>query len=227
MSLRSWLNLFVMSGTLAWSALDGDIAGAQQPEPPAAAAPRTPLPRLPETEVVAEPEAPNLTPNFEPFGQTTILDSNPFVAAPNVGYGSSATTTGSWIAIPEMINPGTTNTITEQLRRDQQVIQTDDLIRDIGGAVKAFGNGGDGVRRPDAFSIRGFELSSNNYRKNGFLDPTYTPRDYQNVERVEVLKGPPRWPTARRCRPVRSTSSRNAPSKTVSPSAASSSAATA
>ena len=28
------------------------------------------------------------------------------------------------------------------------------------------------------------------FRKDGFLDPTYVRRDFQNVERVEILKGP-------------------------------------
>lgn len=186
MALRAWLQSFVASGALAWAILPAHSVVSQQPATPDAGS----LPQLPETEVVAESAAPRLTPDFEPFAQPTILDSNPFAASPAVGYGSRSTTTGSWIAVPDLVHSSTVNTVTEQLRRDQQVIQTDDLIRDIGGAVKAIGNGGDGVRRPDAFSIRGFELSSNNYRKNGFLDPTYTPRDYQNVERVEVLKGP-------------------------------------
>lgn len=75
--------------------------------------------------------------------------------------------------------------IPEDLRQDQQALQIDDLLRDIGGAVKS-GN----QQYPDAFFLRGFEITSQDYRKNGFLDPSPTPRDFCNVERIEVLKGP-------------------------------------
>ena len=44
--------------------------------------------------------------------------------------------------------------------------------------------------RPDAFFLRGFLVTSRDYRKDGFLDPTYTPRDFADVQRVEILQGP-------------------------------------
>jgi len=58
----------------------------------------------------------------------------------------------------------------------------------VAGAVKAYG--ADGVIRPDQFFIRGFEVTSQNWRKDGYLDPTYMPRDPANMERVDVLAGP-------------------------------------
>ncbi len=78
------------------------------------------------------------------------------------------------------------NTITSDVRRDQQALRVDDILRDIGGAVKT---GGDTLR-PDQFFLRGLEMTKENFRKNGFLDPTFTPRDFANVERIDVLKGP-------------------------------------
>ena len=33
-------------------------------------------------------------------------------------------------------------------------------------------------------------MTSRDYRKDGFLDPTYTPRNFANVDRVEVIQGP-------------------------------------
>ena len=44
--------------------------------------------------------------------------------------------------------------------------------------------------RPDAFFLRGFLVTSRDYRKDGFLDPTYTPRDFADVQRMEILQGP-------------------------------------
>ncbi|MCE9603524.1 MAG: TonB-dependent siderophore receptor [Planctomycetia bacterium] len=193
MSLRSWLGLFVTSGALAWSVLDGGIAAAQQPTPPVATPtqPGNTVPRLPETEVVAEPPAPNLTPNFQPFQPTpSILTANAFQPGGVAGYQATSSTTGSLIDMPKILYPGSVDTITQQMRHDQQIINVDDVIRDIAGAVKANGNGGDGVRRPDQFIVRGFELTSENFRKNGFLDPTNTPRDFANIERIDILKGP-------------------------------------
>lgn len=187
MSLRTWLHGFVTLGALAWTSIDGSSAFAQAP---AAPTPPGTAPALPEVEVVADPPAPNLTPNFQPFVPQTIVQSNAFQSPAAVGYHAQSSTTGTWMDVPKIRYPGSIDTVTQQMRKDQQVVSTDDLIRDIAGAVKANGNGGDGVRRPDQFLLRGFELSSQNFRKNGFLDPTNTPRDYANVERVDVMKGP-------------------------------------
>ncbi len=64
----------------------------------------------------------------------------------------------------------------------------DELLRDVPSAVKSYG--ADGVIRPDQFFIRGFEVTSQNWRKDGYLDPTYMPRDPANMQRVDVLAGP-------------------------------------
>jgi iron complex outermembrane receptor protein len=89
------------------------------------------------------------------------------------------------IDTPNLDVPGSVDVITESVRADQQVLLIDDLLRDIGGAVKI-----NDPRRADSFYLRGFEVRARDYRKNGFFDPTYTPRDFANVERVEILKGP-------------------------------------
>ena len=186
MSLRTWLNSFVVASALAFTALAFTAlpspASAQQPEPPVGT-----LPRLPETEVVAEPEAPQLTPNFEPFARPqNVVQSNAFQAPPAEGYFAQGSTAGSVIAIPNLRFPGTVNTVTEDMIRDQQALSFSDILRDIGGAVQT---NADNIR-PDQFFLRGLEMTSRNFRKNGFMDPTYTPRDFANVERVDILKGP-------------------------------------
>jgi iron complex outermembrane receptor protein len=191
MSLRTWLQSFVVGGALAWNLIPADGAFAQQPAPPqpgtSSSAAAQDVPTLPETEVVAEPPAPNLTPNFEPFvTPQTVITSNAFQAPPAEGYFASGATAGSVVAIPNLRFPGTVNTVTEEMIKDQQAISFSDILRDVGGAVQTNGDN----LRPDSFFLRGLEMTSRNFRKNGFMDPTYTPRDFANVERVEVLKGP-------------------------------------
>lgn len=194
MSLRNWLQAFVTSGALAWSV---DIVGvssavAQPPAPPAAGTPAAPpstdVPRLPDVDVVAEPPLPtvNLQPNIDPFAQGNISTNNDFTAPSPEGYFSSGSTAGSIIAIPNLRFPGTVNTVSEDMLRDQQALSFSDILRDIGGAVQTNGDN----LRPDQFFLRGLEMQSYNFRKNGFMDPTFTPRDFANVERIDVLKGP-------------------------------------
>jgi len=157
-----------------------------QPTPAQPSAPNQP-PTLPQTDVVAEP--PQVQPPFNPGDAVnipSILQGSIFSAPPINGYRADSSVTGSIIDIPNIRFPGTVNTISRDLRHDQQALRMDDVLRDIGGAVKT---GGDNLR-PDQFFIRGLEVTSYNYRKNGFLDPTYTPRDFANVERIDVLKGP-------------------------------------
>jgi iron complex outermembrane receptor protein len=59
------------------------------------------------------------------------------------------------------------------------------VIRNAPGVVPA----GDSLFGDKIF-IRGLEVGSRNFRKDGFLDPTFVRRDFQNAERVEILKGP-------------------------------------
>jgi outer membrane receptor protein involved in Fe transport len=154
------------------------------------------VPTLPETEVTAEPEEddePDFQPPFdEPFDQgpfqSSLLEDSIFRSPQADGYRASSSTTGSIVNIPDLSLPATVSVVTQDTIRDQQAIQFKDILRDIGGAVSA--SGGDGAVRPDTFILRGYEVQSTNFRKNGFLDPTFTPRDFVNVERVEVLKGP-------------------------------------
>ena len=200
MSLRTWLNSFVVAGALAFTAPPSP-ASAQQPEPPVGT-----LPRLPETEVVAEPEAPQLTPNFEPFARPqNVVQSNAFQAPPAEGYFAQGSTAGSVIAIPNLRFPGTVNTVTEDMIRDQQALSFSDILRDIGGAVQTNGDN----LRPDQFFLRGLEMTSYNFRKNGVLDPTYTPREFANVVRVDILKGPGVSISTESARAHRSTSASN------------------
>jgi iron complex outermembrane receptor protein len=179
-----------------------ELSSALQPAPPPSA-PRTPLPVLPETEVMAEPQGGQqpqgvpaaAQPQFVPPAQTTneypipsILQGTIFSSDPTTGYNADNSTVGSIINSPNLTYPGTINTVTSQVIRDQQVINFTDALRDIGGAVAA--EGANGTLLQDSFFMRGLEVTTQNYRKDGFLDPTFVARDPANIARIDVLKGP-------------------------------------
>ena len=115
----------------------------------------------------------------------SVLAGTVFASPKATGYEANSSTTGTLVDVPNLSVPGSVDVVTEDLIADQQALQIDGVLRDIGGAVK-LGN----QQFPDSFNLRGFEVRPRDYRKNGFLDPTYTPRDFANVERVEILKGP-------------------------------------
>jgi iron complex outermembrane recepter protein len=142
-------------------------------------------PTLPETRVEATPVT---TDYFAPEGSGltgTILDGTILSNFPAYGYRAETSTTATIIAIPDQQLPATVSTITRDVMDDQIALRLTDIIRNAGGVVPS-GNG----RFPDELFIRGQQLGSRNFRKDGFLDPTFVPRDFQNVERVEILKGP-------------------------------------
>ncbi|HEY5312151.1 MAG TPA: TonB-dependent receptor [Pirellulales bacterium] len=147
-----------------------------------------PAPELPPVNVVAEPQAaPSVGPTDEVTGPS-ILNGTIFTSPAVNGYNAPTSTVGTLIDAPNMLFPGTISTITRDVIKDQQVLMMDDLIRDIPSAVKSYGV--DGVIRPDQFFVRGFEVTSRSWRKDGLLDPTYMPRDPVNIERIDVLSGP-------------------------------------
>lgn len=138
-------------------------------------------PEIPDTNVEASP-------SNEPIvveGLDPIVDGWRFGNPRADGYRAGTSTSGTIIALPDGDVPGTVNSITESLLRDQQALRFDDVIRNAGGTT----TGGDSLFA-DRIYLRGIELQSRDFRKDGFLDPTYVPRDFQNVERVEILKGP-------------------------------------
>jgi iron complex outermembrane receptor protein len=155
------------------------------PLPPASA----PAPELPPVNVVAEPQAtPNVGPSANEVAGPSILNGTIFTNPTVNGYNAPTSTVGSFLNTSTMQFPGSISTITRDVMSDQKVINMDDLIRDIPSAVKSYG--GDGVIRLDQFFVRGYEVTSQNWRKDGFLDPTYQQRDTQNMERLDVLAGP-------------------------------------
>lgn len=153
------------------------------------------VPTLPEVNVEGAPLAPSgSTPNtvFPPTGfdptpapAPSILQNSIFASPAAEGYRTTSSTAATFLDVPNLELPASVSTVTTEVIRDQQALRIDDILRDVSGAVKL-----NDQLRPDSFILRGFEVRSRSYRKNGLLDPTFTPRDFANVERVEILKGP-------------------------------------
>lgn len=167
---------------------------AQPPAPPPPSSTPEGTPRLPETVIPggAAP-APEVDDVFAPPPPSTQADEpiwtpgglNRFSSPPIDGYRAESSTAGGIIDIPDVRFPGTVNVVSSDVIRDQQALNFQDVARDAGATVA----GGDALFA-DRFFLRGFELNSRDFRKDGFLDPTYVPRDFANIDRIEILKGP-------------------------------------
>lgn len=157
---------------------------AQAPE---AAAPSEP-PTIPDTVVETTPpeaETAEPYPYTDNFFEPSILDGTIFDSPPVDGYNAQSSTTGTIINIPDADLPATVNTITRDLMDDQIALRISDVYRNAGG-VNLLGDS----QFYDRLLLRGQQVGSGNYRKDGFIDRTSVPRDFQNVERIEILKGP-------------------------------------
>lgn len=134
---------------------------------PGATAGAIPLPAV----QAAPPPAPVAAP---------VIVAPVFQNPPYRGYAADSSIVG-----PLVDWPATLNVVPPDLLEDQQIIRFGELLRDVPGAVKA----GDD-QWPDAFLLRGYFVNPQDFRKDGFVDPTLTPRDFTNIDHVEFLQGP-------------------------------------
>ncbi len=147
-------------------------------------------PTIPDTNIEATPSTgsqPAFNPDYfnDPGDFDPIVQGDRFHSPAVSGYRADSSTASSLIDLNDRDIAGTVNTITRDLMDDQIDLKFTDIIRNVGAAIQ----GADGLF-PDRIFLRGFELQARDFRKDGFLDPTAVPRDFQNVERVEILKGP-------------------------------------
>lgn len=207
-SQAPWYLSLAAMGLLSWSSSGLLPHGAAQetaPPVPAVDSDSNPsfftvhdaaqAPVLPDTTVEAQPTLPGTTvqgqqPVYPDAFQNgdltgTILDGTIFSNQPTQGYRAETSTAGSIIAIPNSDLPLTVNTVTRDMLDDQIALRLSDVFRNAGGVVAQ----GDS-QFFDRMLIRGQQLTGSNFRKDGFLDRTPVPRDFQNVERIEILKGP-------------------------------------
>lgn len=148
------------------------------------------IPKLPPTKVEAEPKTPALQPPVETPELPSVgnpLANGGIFGSPRVeGYRADSATSGTKVDTPLINYPGTISVIPRDVIQDQQALSVDDLLRNIPSAVKVT----DFANLRDNFFLRGFEMASRDFRFNGFPDPSYVPRDFFNIERVEVMTGP-------------------------------------
>jgi iron complex outermembrane receptor protein len=97
---------------------------------------------------------------------------------------SAASTTRSDTPLKDL--PADVQVVPHEVLSDRGVIRTDQLLENVSGVLAESSYGGNGAT---FFNIRGF--SENNGLRDGFRDYGYLAfRDVQNIERVEVFKGP-------------------------------------
>lgn len=102
--------------------------------------------------------------------------------------------TSSAMRIPVSIHdiPRSVEVVTRQVMDDQRVIRFDQALRNVSGVSLDSTQGG----RAGSVMIRGFSSSVNVF-KNGFRDDdvfgTDATRDIINLERIDVVKGPPSY----------------------------------
>ena len=95
-------------------------------------------------------------------------------------------TNASRTAIPLQDLAASIQVVPRELLRDRGVTRTDQLLENVSGVLAESSYGGNGAT---FFNIRGF--SENNGLRDGFRNYGYLAfRDVQNIERVEVFKGP-------------------------------------
>jgi len=187
MSIGTW-KAVLAAVVMSWCNQQGFVVAQEPAAEPPATLPETNVeaapPTVPETNVEAEPQ-PGF--DFDAFTQSDdpVVNGTRFSSPLTDGYRAPSSTAGTLLDIPDADVPATVNSITKGLMKDQQALQFNDVIRNAGG----ISTGGDTLFA-DRVMMRGFELQSRDYRKDGFLDPTFVPRDFQNIERVEILKGP-------------------------------------
>lgn len=195
--LRAWIRVGLASGVLACAgtAWGTDLAPWALAPPPTAvnvssSTTSTPVADLVTTQQPPAELAPEVAPAeylfVNPF-LNTAYDS-PFASLPVEGYGAGSTTTATKLDTPILDFPGIVNTVTEDLIWDRSSITFEQAMRTVPNVSPRTGAG----FRTDEFYIRGFNVGfgGNDFRKDGFRDSSWTMREVQNIERIEVLKGP-------------------------------------
>ena len=100
----------------------------------------------------------------------------------------STSTVVSKMPLKDIENPQVYNTITAELLKEQVITQVDDAYKNVPGLDRLWestGRGGDGA---GYFSLRGFPVQPT--MVNGLPALSNGSADPQNIERIEVIKGP-------------------------------------
>jgi iron complex outermembrane recepter protein len=136
--------------------------------------------REPEKPAKETPVADHTSPLPEMTVTASPLDDTSY----NVPNATTATKTDT----PIMETPVSIQVIPQQVLKDQQAVQLQDVLKNISGVQFQSGSG----NLIDGFVIRGFRASgaSGNRFRNGRRFPGFFTTDLASIEQVEVLKGP-------------------------------------
>lgn len=101
------------------------------------------------------------------------------------GYLAKKTTTATRTDTPLIDVPQSISVVTQDQIEDQGIQSVTDAVRYVPGVTPSQGEG-----NRDALNFRGAGVTTGDFYVDGLRDDIQTYRDFYNVERVEVLKGP-------------------------------------
>ena len=108
------------------------------------------------------------------------------------GYATDEASSATRMPVPIQETPRSVEVVTRQVMEDQKLIRMSDALLNVSGTSQFSTQGGQG----GSVMIRGF-ASDLNVFKNGFRDDSTfssrAQRDVVNLERIEVVKGPPSY----------------------------------
>ena len=104
---------------------------------------------------------------------------------PVKGYQAKKSTTATRTDTELIDVPQSVTVITQEVMRDQSVQSMSDAVRYVPGVTASQGEG-----NRDAVNIRGAGVSTGDFYLDGMRDDIQAYRDFDNTDRIEVLKGP-------------------------------------
>jgi iron complex outermembrane recepter protein len=100
------------------------------------------------------------------------------------GYRASEATTATKTNTPLRDVPGSIQVIPKQILKDQNLLRLNDSLRNVSGIQQDDSFGG----QIDRVNIRGF--ATDTFLQDGIRQSQFSTRETENIERIEVLKGP-------------------------------------
>ncbi|OAJ69479.1 TonB-dependent receptor [Methylobacillus sp. MM3] len=104
---------------------------------------------------------------------------------PVKGYNAKKSTTATKTETELIDVPQSISVVTQELLEDQSVQSMRDAVRYVPGVTSSQGEG-----NRDALNFRGSGVTTGDFYLDGIRDDVQTYRDFYNVDRIEVLKGP-------------------------------------
>lgn len=104
---------------------------------------------------------------------------------PVKGYNAKKSIAGTKTDTELIDTPQSITVVTQQLLEDQSVQSMSDAVRYVPGVTASQGEG-----NRDALNFRGSGVTTGDFYLDGIRDDVQTYRDFYNVDRIEVLKGP-------------------------------------